>query len=90
MASSSSAVLHDTSSTELHSRPASHDHGAAEVVADPKTAQSSTVEVQRDPGDYLDHGLRRGLKGRHFVLIALGSIIGPGLFLNPPYCCEPC
>lgn len=29
-------------------------------------------------GDMIDHGLRRGLKGRHFVLIALGSIIGPG------------
>jgi amino acid permease len=29
-------------------------------------------------GDVIEDGLRRGLKGRQFVIIALGSIIGPG------------
>ncbi|OKL61412.1 hypothetical protein UA08_03686 [Talaromyces atroroseus] len=29
-------------------------------------------------GDIIEDGLRRGLKGRQFVIIALGSIIGPG------------
>lgn len=39
-------------------------------------------ELAKDvSGDVIDHGLRRGLKGRHFVLIALGSIIGPGTSL---------
>ncbi|KAF2438213.1 AAT family amino acid transporter, variant [Karstenula rhodostoma CBS 690.94] len=36
-------------------------------------------------GDVLDDGLRRGLKGRHFVIIALGSIIGPGTYWGIGY-----
>ncbi|KAK7179456.1 amino acid permease [Paraphaeosphaeria sporulosa] len=36
-------------------------------------------------GDILDDGLRRGLKGRHFVIIALGSIIGPGTYWGIGY-----
>ncbi|EXJ78582.1 hypothetical protein A1O1_08983 [Capronia coronata CBS 617.96] len=36
-------------------------------------------------GDVIDDGLRRGLKGRHFVIIALGSIIGPGTFYGLGY-----
>lgn len=36
-------------------------------------------------GDVMDDGLRRGLKGRHFVIIALGSIIGPGTFYGLGY-----
>ena len=36
-------------------------------------------------GDLLDHGLRRGLKGRQFVIIALGSIIGPSTFYGLGY-----
>ncbi len=44
------------------------------------------VQVQRDvSGDVIDHGLRRGLKGRQFVIIALGSIIGPGTFYGLGY-----
>ncbi|KAK7432955.1 hypothetical protein QQZ08_000426 [Neonectria magnoliae] len=43
---------------------------------------SDSVDVS---GDVIDHGLRRGLKGRHFVLIALGSIIGPGTFYGLGY-----
>lgn len=43
-------------------------------------------DVGRDvSGDILDDGLRRGLKGRHFVIIALGSIIGPGTFYGLGY-----
>lgn len=43
-------------------------------------------EIIRDvSGDVMDDGLRRGLKGRHFVLISLGSIIGPGCFWGIGY-----
>jgi amino acid transporter len=39
----------------------------------------SASETARDvSGDIIEDGLRRGLKGRQFVIIALGSIIGPG------------
>lgn len=42
--------------------------------------------VQQDiSGDIIDDGLRRGLKGRYFVLISLGSIIGPGCFWGLGY-----
>ncbi|KAK4936390.1 hypothetical protein LTR10_022716 [Elasticomyces elasticus] len=83
MASTSSAVSHEISGAEFHSRSALHDHGSVEAAGDPKAVNSSTFEIPKDPGDYLDHGLRRGLKGRHFVLIALGSIIGPGKCFDP-------
>lgn len=36
-------------------------------------------------GDVIEDGLRRGLKGRQFVIIALGSIIGPGCFYGLGY-----
>lgn len=36
-------------------------------------------------GDVIDDGLRRGLKGRQFMIIALGSIIGPGCFYGLGY-----
>jgi amino acid transporter len=36
-------------------------------------------------GNVLDGGLCRGLKGRHIVFIALGSIIGPGTFYGLGY-----
>ncbi|KAF7561679.1 hypothetical protein G7046_g2474 [Stylonectria norvegica] len=48
-------------------------------------AESDDEVVQDVSGDVIDHGLRRGLKGRHFVLIALGSIIGPGTFYGLGY-----
>ncbi|KAJ5935420.1 hypothetical protein N7466_004967 [Penicillium verhagenii] len=43
-------------------------------------AQESVDSVHDVSGDVIDDGLRRGLKGRQFVIIALGSIIGPGCF----------
>jgi amino acid transporter len=47
---------------------------------------SQNGEIIRDTsGDVMDDGLRRGLKGRHFVLISLGSIIGPGCFWGIGY-----
>lgn len=50
----------------------------ATVTEIPSPDGSDTI---RDiSGDVIDDGLRRGLKGRHFVIIALGSIIGPGCF----------
>ncbi|CAI7636515.1 unnamed protein product [Penicillium glandicola] len=43
-------------------------------------------EPHRDiSGDIIEDGLRRGLKGRQFVIIALGSIIGPGCFYGLGY-----
>lgn len=36
-------------------------------------------------GDVIEDGLRRGLKGRQFMIIALGSIIGPGCFYGLGY-----
>ncbi|KIX95941.1 uncharacterized protein Z520_08196 [Fonsecaea multimorphosa CBS 102226] len=54
-------------------------HGTARFVPD-------SHGTRRDvSGDVLDDGLRRGLKGRHFVIIALGSIIGPGTFYGLGY-----
>lgn len=53
----------------------------------PTTVTTSSVDSLGDPatetvrdvsGDVIEDGLRRGLKGRQFVIIALGSIIGPG------------
>lgn len=78
MASASSAIAHDRPSSDFHSRSVFRDHGAAENLDTSKVPDASVTQLSTDPGDYLDHGLRRGLKGRHFVLIALGSIIGPG------------
>ena len=45
------------------------------------SASIETESAQRDKsGDVIDDGLRRGLRGRHFLMISLGSIIGPGCF----------
>jgi len=47
---------------------------------------SQNGDIVRDiSGDVIDDGLRRGLKGRHFVMISLGSIIGPGCFWGIGY-----
>ncbi|KAL4781530.1 AAT family amino acid transporter, variant [Aspergillus varians] len=46
-------------------------------VPDSPGAEEPTRDVS---GDIIDDGLRRGLKGRQFVIIALGSIIGPGCY----------
>lgn len=49
-------------------------------------SQDRNVEIEHDiSGDVMADGLRRGLKGRHFVLISLGSIIGPGCFWGLGY-----
>lgn len=32
------------------------------------------------PGDVIDNGVRRALKSRHLMMIALGGVIGPGTF----------
>ncbi|OQU97069.1 hypothetical protein CLAIMM_03070 [Cladophialophora immunda] len=80
---------------EVESSSSSIDHGTATFVVGPEktiTALEVTDDVpdshaaRRDvSGDVLDDGLRRGLKGRHFVIIALGSIIGPGTFYGLGY-----
>lgn len=50
------------------------------------TEAQETNEPHRDTsGDIIEDGLRRGLKGRQFVIIALGSIIGPGCFYGLGY-----
>lgn len=50
------------------------------------TEVQESNEPHRDvSGDIIDDGLRRGLKGRQFVIIALGSIIGPGCFYGLGY-----
>lgn len=49
------------------------------TVKESSTGSLGEAEPLRDvSGDIIDDGLRRGLKGRQFVIIALGSIIGPG------------
>ncbi|KIX03054.1 uncharacterized protein Z518_06604 [Rhinocladiella mackenziei CBS 650.93] len=75
-------------------------HGPATSVAGPEKGIVSAYEPKGDDvlvdshtpapvrdvsGDILDDGLRRVLKGRHFVIIALGSIIGPGTFYGLGY-----
>ncbi|KAF2638801.1 AAT family amino acid transporter, variant [Massarina eburnea CBS 473.64] len=45
----------------------------------------NNTPVRDVSGDILDDGLRRGLKGRHLVIIALGSIIGPGTYWGIGY-----
>lgn len=55
-------------------------------TVDETSSTNGKDEVLRDvSGDVFDDGLRRGLKGRHFVLISLGSIIGPGCFWGLGY-----
>lgn len=50
------------------------------------TEVQESDEPHRDiSGDIIEDGLRRGLKGRQFVIIALGSIIGPGCFYGLGY-----
>ena len=50
------------------------------------TGADDDCNTNRDvSGDVIDDGLRRGLKGRHFVIIALGSIIGPGTYWGVGY-----
>lgn len=56
--------------------------GATEATKSPSDMHPPAHDVS---GDILDDGLRRGLKGRHFVIIALGSIIGPGTFWGLGY-----
>ncbi|KAL2429102.1 putative amino-acid permease [Exophiala dermatitidis] len=70
-------------------------HGAPTYVGgqEKNLTSSEATDVPSDEngpkrdisGDILDDGLRRGLKGRHFVIIALGSIIGPGTFYGLGY-----
>lgn len=64
---------------EPNSLKAVYDYGAAETGSD---RGSPARDVS---GDILDDGLRRGLKGRHFMIIALGSIIGPGTYWGIGY-----
>ncbi|KAJ5896954.1 uncharacterized protein N7473_006353 [Penicillium subrubescens] len=60
------------------------DNTITNVSAVPETHDGS--EPVRDiSGDVIEDGLRRGLKGRQFVIIALGSIIGPGCFYGLGY-----
>jgi amino acid permease len=56
------------------------------IVAECTSGSLNVEEPSRDiSGDIIDDGLRRGLKGRHFVIIALGSIIGPGCLYGMGY-----
>ena len=64
----------------------------SQKAADTLKAPTITTEPQYDDeprrdtsGDIIEDGLRRGLKGRQFVIIALGSIIGPGCFYGLGY-----
>ncbi|KAJ5351250.1 hypothetical protein N7452_000224 [Penicillium brevicompactum] len=64
----------------------------SQKAADTSKAPTITTEPQYDDeprrdtsGDIIEDGLRRGLKGRQFVIIALGSIIGPGCFYGLGY-----
>jgi amino acid permease len=66
--------------------------GATVTAVTAFSASSSSSTNENGPpitldtsGDILDDGLRRGLKSRHFVLISLGSIIGPGCFWGIGY-----
>lgn len=63
-----------------------------QTKADASKQASVIAEVQESDephrdisGDVIEDGLRRGLKGRHFMIIALGSIIGPGCFYGLGY-----
>jgi amino acid transporter len=62
-----------------------------EVPVSPKNGTTVTETHEYDDpirdisGDVIDDGLRRGLKGRQFMIIALGSIIGPGCFYGLGY-----
>lgn len=56
------------------------------VTAGPLETTVNVEEPTRDvSGDIIDDGLRRGLKGRQFVIIALGSIIGPACLYGMGY-----
>ncbi|OAP62384.1 hypothetical protein AYL99_04587 [Fonsecaea erecta] len=82
-------------SFERESSSSSIDHGTATFVVGPEKTVTALEVTEDGPdshgtrrdvsGDVLDDGLRRGLKGRHFVIIALGSIIGPGTFYGLGY-----
>ncbi|ANB12252.1 Agp3p [Sugiyamaella lignohabitans] len=66
----------------------SKDHIAAFSTTSTSEDGASVYEVDqaRDvSGDILDSGLRRGLKGRQFLMIALGSIVGPGCYYGLGY-----
>lgn len=70
------------------------DRSSGSSIAVPETSKfNATITETRDElepirdisGDVIDDGLRRGLKGRQFTIIALGSIIGPGCFYGLGY-----
>ena len=50
----------------------------------PTTAEASAPEVQ-SPTDTSQTGLRRSMEARHLVMIAMGGVIGSGLFVSSGY-----
>lgn len=79
------SAKHDSFSTSIEPAQGSQD-GKGGLTYDVVEAGPEAHDARRDvSGDVLDDGLRRGLKGRHFVIIALGSIIGPGTFYGLGY-----
>ena len=40
----------------------------------------SQIIIDANSGDVIDDGVRRALKARHLLMIALGGVIGPGTF----------
>ncbi|KAF4628030.1 hypothetical protein G7Y89_g10120 [Cudoniella acicularis] len=90
-------VIRASSAVEISSSTSSSTSTIQRASEDAKSAHATVAEntegldddgegVSRNiSGDVIDHGLRRGLKGRQFVLIALGSIIGPGTFYGLGY-----
>lgn len=54
----------------------------ASVIAEVQESDEPHRDIS---GDVIEDGLRRGLKGRQFMIIALGSIIGPGCFYGLGY-----
>ncbi|EXJ78709.1 hypothetical protein A1O1_09111 [Capronia coronata CBS 617.96] len=52
------------------------------ATAEQPTIESANGEITevRGGGDIIDDGVRRALKSRHLLMIALGGVIGPGTF----------
>lgn len=50
------------------------------VIVDSTPEEICEGEVAIINGDIIDDGVRRALKSRHLLMIALGGVIGPGTF----------
>jgi amino acid transporter len=59
--------------------------GISKFATTVSETQEKGNHVRDISGDVIDDGLRRGLKGCRFIIIALGGIIGPGCFYGLGY-----